>query len=368
MSVGPETVSAIFSPRAPWNLCWRMSNRRASSSGGGRFGSSRGNQKRVAVIGFDSRASIASRYQSAKSSSTMGTPNWRLTSEARHPFAADRFATSPWRTTGGFRAYFMTSRNCAAWWAPVVKPPEPKIRLAAGPSSAIGTNGRTRTPRSEPIRSHASAHRAWRSAGVQRLSPQMRFARRWIRATRSAPRRSARARNSAVEPVPAPAAMARGLCAKAHKTMHSAPGGLFIPRRVSRPGKPIVTRDDIRAAHGRIRTHVRRTPVIALEPGAFGLDARLVLKLESLQHTGSFKPRGAFNRILSNPVPPTGVIAASGGNHGIAVAYAAKALGHRAKVFVPEIASAAKVQRIREHGASVVVTPGTYAESLEATT
>jgi len=148
--------------------------------------------------------------------------------------------------------------------------------------------------------------------------------------------------------------------------MHSAPGGLFIPRRVSRPGKPIVTRDDIRAAHGRIRTHVRRTPVIALEPGAFGLDARLVLKLESLQHTGSFKPRGAFNRILSNPVPPTGVIAASGGNHGIAVAYAAKALGHRAEVFVPEIASAAKVQRIREHGASVVVTPGTYAESLEA--
>lgn len=108
--------------------------------------------------------------------------------------------------------------------------------------------------------------------------------------------------------------------------------------------------------------------MIALEPGVFGLDARLVLKLESFQHTGSFKPRGAFNRILSNPVPPAGVIAASGGNHGIAVAYAAKALGHRAEVFVPEIASAAKVQRIRDCGASVVVTRGTYAEALEAST
>jgi hypothetical protein len=87
---------------------------------------------------------------------------------------------------------------------------------------------------------------------------------------------------------------------------------------------------------------VRETPVLALEAGAFGLEARLVLKLELLQHTGSFKPRGAFNRLLSAAVPATGVIAASGGNHSAAVAYAARQLGHRAEIFVPTIASPVK--------------------------
>ena len=73
-----------------------------------------------------------------------------------------------------------------------------------------------------------------------------------------------------------------------------------------------VTRDAIEAAAARTAAHVRVTPLLALEPGAFGLDARLTLKLEALQHTGSFKPRGAFNRILSATIPATGVIAASG--------------------------------------------------------
>src|SRR5687768_8704387 len=94
-----------------------------------------------------------------------------------------------------------------------------------------------------------------------------------------------------------------------------------------------ITRETIEAAASRITSHVRVTPLLELEPGAFGLDARLTLKLEALQHTGSFKPRGAFNRILSATVPAAGVIAASGGNHGVAVAYAARVLGHRAEIF-----------------------------------
>ena len=127
-----------------------------------------------------------------------------------------------------------------------------------------------------------------------------------------------------------------------------------------------VTRDAIEAAAARTAAHVRVTPLLALEPGAFGLDARLTLKLETLQHTGSFKPRGAFNRILSATIPATGVIAASGGNHGMAVAHAARVLGHRAEIFVPEIASPVKIDRLRRDGAHVTVGGATYAEALQA--
>src|SRR5262249_18494288 len=123
---------------------------------------------------------------------------------------------------------------------------------------------------------------------------------------------------------------------------------------------------EIKVARNRITGHVRRTPVIALEDGAFATPAKVFLKLESLQHTGSFKPRGAFNCILSAQVPPAGVIAASGGNHGAAVAFAAQKLGHRAEIFVPAISSPVKVERLRQYGAQVHVIGRDYAEALEA--
>lgn len=128
----------------------------------------------------------------------------------------------------------------------------------------------------------------------------------------------------------------------------------------------MITRADIAQAHARIRGYLRETPVIDLEAGAFGLDFPLTLKLEQLQHTGSFKPRGAFNCVLSGPVPPAGLIAASGGNHGAAVAYVARRLGYPAEIFVPEISAPAKVQRIRDYGAKVTIVGQSYAEALEA--
>src|SRR5436305_12558579 len=106
--------------------------------------------------------------------------------------------------------------------------------------------------------------------------------------------------------------------------------------------------DIVRAAR-RIRGHVRETPVMEVAAGSFGVGVPLVLKLELLQHTGSFKPRGAFNNLLANPVPPAGVVAASGGNHGIAVAYAASRLGVKARIFVPLLASPVKVARIQAY-------------------
>ena len=125
-------------------------------------------------------------------------------------------------------------------------------------------------------------------------------------------------------------------------------------------------RADIEAACKRIAGYVRTTPVMHLGAGDWGIDGHLVLKLEQLQHTGSFKPRGAFNRILSNRIPKAGVIAASGGNHGVAVAYAAQQLGYPAEVFVPEVCPPVKVQRLRDYGAQVTLVGATYAESLEA--
>lgn len=128
----------------------------------------------------------------------------------------------------------------------------------------------------------------------------------------------------------------------------------------------MITPDDIVEAARRISPHVRRTPLMALEAEAFGLPAAVMLKLELTQHSGSFKARGAFNNLLSRAVPKAGVIAASGGNHGAAVAFAARALGHRAEIFVPKLASAAKVARLKDYGAAVTVIGESYAEAYAA--
>ncbi|NRQ39212.1 threonine/serine dehydratase [Nonomuraea sp. NN258] len=121
-----------------------------------------------------------------------------------------------------------------------------------------------------------------------------------------------------------------------------------------------VTYDDVARAAARISGHVLRTPVLEVSPG-------LILKLELLQHSGSFKVRGAFNRILSaGELPAAGVIAASGGNHGLAVAYAARALGVRAEIFVPEVTSPVKVAGLRALGADITQTGAIYAEAAEA--
>jgi threonine dehydratase len=128
----------------------------------------------------------------------------------------------------------------------------------------------------------------------------------------------------------------------------------------------MISRTEIQDAGRRIARHIRRTPVMALEEKAFGIDAKIFFKLECLQHTGSFKPRGAFNCILSSKIGETGVIAASGGNHGAAVAYAAYHLGHRAEIFVPTITPANKVERLKQYGADINITGNNYSEALAA--
>lgn len=119
----------------------------------------------------------------------------------------------------------------------------------------------------------------------------------------------------------------------------------------------------ISAAHKRIAGHVVRTPVMEVQ--GFGLTLPIQMKLEQIQHTGTFKARGAFNTLLSVDVPAAGVVAASGGNHGAAVAYAAHTLGYPAHIFVPEIAGPAKIALIRSTGADLTVVPGEYANALE---
>jgi threonine dehydratase len=128
----------------------------------------------------------------------------------------------------------------------------------------------------------------------------------------------------------------------------------------------MISRTEIQDAGRQIATHVRRTPVLALEEKAFGIDARIFFKLECLQHTGSFKPRGAFNCILSSKIEEAGVIAASGGNHGAAVAYAAHKLGHRAEIFVPVITPKNKVDRLKQYCAAINITGNSYSEALAA--
>jgi threonine dehydratase len=132
----------------------------------------------------------------------------------------------------------------------------------------------------------------------------------------------------------------------------------------------MIDRAAIAAAAVRIGAYVRRTPVLRITAADLGLAAQpavpVVLKLELLQHAGSFKPRGAFNRMLTAEIPAAGVIAASGGNHGAAVAYAARCLGVTAEVFVPAATPQAKVSRIAGYGARVIQTGESYADALAA--
>lgn len=128
-----------------------------------------------------------------------------------------------------------------------------------------------------------------------------------------------------------------------------------------------ITRERIATMEPRIRPYVRHTPVLRVDMADFDRPPLAVdLKLECLQHSGSFKARGAFTNLLERPVPAAGVVAASGGNHGAAVAYAAMRLGHKATIFVPEVSPPAKLQRIRGYGAELIVGGARYAEALAA--
>ena len=123
-------------------------------------------------------------------------------------------------------------------------------------------------------------------------------------------------------------------------------------------------REEIIAAATRIGPHIRRTPI--LTASGFGLDRAIQFKFEHTQHTGSFKARGAFSTLTAVEVPKSGVVAASGGNHGAAVGYAAHHLGHPARIFVPEMAGPSKIALIESTGADLTVVPGEYANALDA--
>jgi threonine dehydratase len=126
-----------------------------------------------------------------------------------------------------------------------------------------------------------------------------------------------------------------------------------------------INRDRIAATHQSISRYIRETPVTEASGADFGRGSyRVSFKLESLQHSGSFKARGAFANLLSNNLPQAGVVAASGGNHGAAVAYAAMKLGVKARIFVPGVSSPAKIERIRGYGAELVIAGERYADAL----
>jgi threonine dehydratase len=128
-----------------------------------------------------------------------------------------------------------------------------------------------------------------------------------------------------------------------------------------------VNRDEIARCEKLIRRHIRCTPVMEVDGADMGFETvRLFLKLELFQHSGSFKARGAFANLLTRKVPPAGVVAASGGNLGAAVAYAAMKLKVAAKIFVPTVSSPAKVQRIRDYGAQLVIEGKSYDDALAA--
>lgn len=128
-----------------------------------------------------------------------------------------------------------------------------------------------------------------------------------------------------------------------------------------------ITRAAIEQTHARIAPHIRQTPVLQTNAASLGgPSVALTLKLELLQHSGSFKARGAFAHLTSRQIPAAGVVAASGGNHGVAVAYAASQLGVRAHIFVPTVSSQAKIDRIRRYGAELTVTGDRYADALAA--
>jgi len=128
-----------------------------------------------------------------------------------------------------------------------------------------------------------------------------------------------------------------------------------------------LTRERIHATERVIRPYIRRTPILEVDGADFGLASiKITLKLELLQHAGSFKPRGAFTNILTRDVPEIGVVAASGGNHGVAVAFAAMKLRKPATIFVPSVAAKAKLDRIRQCGAELVIAGDRYNDALEA--
>lgn len=128
-----------------------------------------------------------------------------------------------------------------------------------------------------------------------------------------------------------------------------------------------ITREEITRVHKIIGPRIRRTPVVEIDGRDFGLTVNLLtLKLELLQHSGSFKARGAFTNLLTRRIPDGGVVAASGGNHGVAVAYAAKQLGVHAMIFVPTITPETKLTRLREYGATLTIIGERYADALAA--
>ena len=119
---------------------------------------------------------------------------------------------------------------------------------------------------------------------------------------------------------------------------------------------------EIEGSLSKIRSHIVETPTF--ETSSFG--QKVDLKLEHLQHTGSFKCRGAFNSLLDNGMASQGIVAASGGNHGAAVAYAAQKLGIKSHIFVPELSGKTKIELIKKTGSNLTIVPGTYADALEA--
>jgi threonine dehydratase len=129
-------------------------------------------------------------------------------------------------------------------------------------------------------------------------------------------------------------------------------------------GLPLI-QESVAAVETRIRPYVRLTPVLTIDRSELGLPpGPLTIKLELMQHSGSFKVRGAFTNLLLREIPDAGVAAASGGNHGAAVAYAASVLGIPARIFVPEVSSPAKISRIRSYGADLVIEGATYSDAL----
>jgi threonine dehydratase len=142
---------------------------------------------------------------------------------------------------------------------------------------------------------------------------------------------------------------------------------VYVKKKLRKAERIVIAPDQIQSTYDRLTPHIRRTPVIEVDGADFKLSlGSLSLKLESLQHAGSFKSRGAFTNLLTRKVPPFGVVAASGGNHGAAVAFAAMKLGIRAKIFIPSVASPAKIQQIRKYGAELVIAGDRYADALAA--
>ena len=141
----------------------------------------------------------------------------------------------------------------------------------------------------------------------------------------------------------------------------NAAGGAGRSDALSLPGER-----ELAAAAKRLRGQVRRTPVLEIDGAELGVAAKVLVKLELTQHTGSFKARGALNTLLVRPPADDGVVAASGGNHGAAVAWAADRVGVPARVFVPATSPAVKAERVASYGAQVVVVDGYYPEAFAA--